>query len=85
MTVGELLDRMSAREFSEWMIYDELSPIGPERADWRAGMLATVIMKSAGSKRRLKPDDFMPQFRAPGSPSKTPEQMMAALRAALGG
>lgn len=29
MTVSELLDRVSSRELTEWMVYAELEPFGP--------------------------------------------------------
>lgn len=65
MTVAELLGRISSRELSEWMAYFEIEgPTGDARADWRAGMLASVIANAnrdpKRSPRAFEPQDFMP-------------------------
>lgn len=64
MPVAEAQQRISAHEFAEWLAYDRLSPFGPEREDWRAGMVASKIVNIfAGKGTRLaKPEDFMPTF-----------------------
>lgn len=47
MTVAELLDRMSSREFSEWMAYYGIEPFGEERADHVVSvMLSSFIHRS---------------------------------------
>lgn len=61
MPVGVMLASMSSRELSEWMAYYELEPFGEGRADLRAGTVAAVVARSAGSKS-AKPSDFMPDF-----------------------
>ena len=43
MTVAELLSRTTSRELSEWMVYYELEPFGEERADLRAGIVASTV------------------------------------------
>lgn len=55
---------MSAREFSEWIAYARLEPFGEERADLRAGIVASTIaaVNTPKGKRRPKPGDFMPEF-----------------------
>lgn len=82
MTVAELLERMSARELAEWMIYDEIEPLGPERADWRAAMQASTLVNVMGGRKgkRYKPADFMPRFGA--SRPKDSGGLMAAFMAA---
>lgn len=66
MTVGELLARISSRELSEWAAYYELEPWGEERADLRAGIVASTMANTARDpKKRQKPyraNEFMPQF-----------------------
>lgn len=69
MTVGELLQRMSSRELTEWMAFFSLEPWGTEVEDWRAGLIASTIANSyRDPKRRRKPyepSDFMPRYEAP--------------------
>lgn len=55
MTVAELLARISSRELSEWLCYfDLVGPPGEERADWRAGMVASVIANGNRDPKRQK-------------------------------
>lgn len=49
-TVGELMNGMDTYELSLWREFDRMSPIGDERADERAALLATVTARSAGAK-----------------------------------
>lgn len=87
MPVGELQQRMSAREFAEWIAYYQLDPFGEERADLRVATLTALtanIYKKKG-KPDFKPQDFMPFLP---KEEKTPEEMLAfveLLNAALGG
>ena len=71
MTVAELLDRMSSREFSEWMAYYAIEPFGEERADLRQALTTSAVHNSiqAQTKRPkwTKPEDFMP-FKEPAQP-----------------
>lgn len=65
MTVGELLGRASGRELTEWTAYYKLEPFGEERADVRAGVVASVIANvHRGKNRPFRPTDFM-VFRDP--------------------
>jgi hypothetical protein len=62
MTVEELSGRMSSRELSEWAAYFAIEPFGEERADLRAGIVASTIANvHAGRKGKpFAPVDFMP-------------------------
>ena len=75
MTVGELLQRMSSRELTEWMAFFSLEPWGTEVEDWRAGLIASTVANGyRDPKRRRKPyepKDFMPRYEAS---QKTEEQ-----------
>lgn len=66
MTVAELLARVSSRELSEWMAYSQVEPWGEERADLRAGIVASTVANTArNAKKRhkpFKPEEFMPTF-----------------------
>ena len=64
-----MLQAMPSRLVSEWMAYDKLSPIGPERDDLRAGSIAAVIANvNRDPKHRAdlyQPDDFALRFGPP--------------------
>ena len=64
--VGEMLRRMTSRELSEYMAYDQFEPIGEARADLRAGILASAVVNHSISPPRspTKPVDFMPFARS---------------------
>lgn len=63
MTVDEMLGRMSAREFAEWRAFDLRNPIGPERQDLMAAIVATTVANFSGrAKRQTKPKDFLPTY-----------------------
>lgn len=87
MTVRELLSRISSRELTEWMAYERITgPLDPRlRADISAGIVAATVANSSGSKKKLKPADFVPRWF---KRKKTPEEIWQdALKAnaALGG
>lgn len=66
--VGEMLTRMTSSEISEYMAYDRISPFGEERADLRAGIVASAVVNHSMSppKRPSKPSDFMPFVKSAG-------------------
>ncbi len=82
---------MSSREFVEWMAYYEFEPFGEERADLRAGIVAsTVANASRDPKRRrnpFRPLDFMPRFDGPKRPKGVQSMLkiVEMFNAALGG
>lgn len=92
MTVGELLQRMSSKEITEWIAFYEMEPWGCEIDDQRSGIIASTFANGFRDKRkRKKPfqvSDFMPD-RGPKKPVKKSWQSMLALvevmNAALGG
>lgn len=57
---------MPAHIWHEWLAYMKLEPIGEERADLRAGIIASTIANAnRNPKKRSKPftpKDFMPKF-----------------------
>ena len=62
-TVTELQQRMSSREFAEWMEYYQLDPFGDERADVRSAIVASTMANALlGSGEALDVDMFMPAF-----------------------
>ena len=62
MSVAEAQDRISAREFAEWIAYGTVEPFGEERADLRAGIIASTVA-NANSRKKFQASDFMPKFR----------------------
>lgn len=84
MTVRELLSRIDSRELSEWRAYYGLNPWGPERADLRAGTIASTVANCLTDKG-FKPSDFMPKYGpVPEEKPKTMQQLKdAAMKVAL--
>jgi len=65
MTVREAQARITSPEFSEWIAYNRLDPIGSERDDVRTAMLATLIANAWCRGKGQPPfhvDDFMPKW-----------------------
>lgn len=62
--MSELQQRISSREFIEYLAYFRLNPFGEERADLRMAIsTATIANRLAGSKKDLiKPQDLMIDF-----------------------
>jgi hypothetical protein len=62
MTRGEMMARMSAREFDQWIAYDRVEPIGEWRADIRNAMLMTLLanVHRDPKRRPFKLDQFLP-------------------------
>lgn len=87
--VDGLLAEMSSSQLAEWIAFYQLEPWGEERADLRAGIVASTIAnvnRSQKQKKPYKPDDFMPRFDVePEEPAETAMRLMAQMRAALGG
>lgn len=80
MTVGELLQRISADELTEWMAYERIAgPLGPDRGDYQAGVIAATIANVNRKKnsRKYRPADFIPRWMREAA--KTPEQMRTKL------
>jgi hypothetical protein len=62
LTVERLLSTISSAEFVEWMAFDAIDPIGEDRADLRAGMIAAAVCNAPyyKLKKRAQASDFMP-------------------------
>jgi len=81
MTVGEMLDRMSSSEFSEWMAYNAIEPFGPQREDLRAGSIASplVNLQIRSGRKKTKPSDWLMKFGK--QEPMDPEAMKALFKA----
>jgi hypothetical protein len=66
MTVSSLLDNISSKELTEWMIYDKLEPFGDSRGDIQAGIISASVYNSQGGNKgkAYSPSDFIPKFWA---------------------
>jgi hypothetical protein len=83
MPVEEMLGRMSSRELTEWMVYEEENgPLGPSRADQLAALVAAVIANANRGKRgrTFKPADFMPRW-GKRRRRQTPEEQKLVMEA----
>ena len=56
---------MSSREFTEWLAYARLEPLGPEADDHRMAQLMALTANVNRDPKRRKtpwaPDDFLPR------------------------
>ena len=77
----ELLERCDSREIAEWMAYDSVEPFGEDRADLRAGIIASTIANvNRESKRKaFVPRDFMPDFDSKPKPAQSQQEMTAVM------
>lgn len=83
MPRGEMLARMSSRELTEWMAYYDLERLGvsPEdRADLRAGIVASASLAPWSKHKAPSPVEFMP-FRE--EPEADPVATWQAIKAAF--
>ena len=91
MSVARAQQEVSSREFAEWQAYDRLDPIGDERADIAAGIVASVVANTNRDERKraepFKPGDFMANYdgRAPAREDSRVmvEKLKMGLRAAV--
>ena len=63
-----MLVQLPWRIWREWQVFAALEPFGEERADLRAGIVASVIancLARGRGKPAFKPRDFMPRFKEP--------------------
>jgi len=67
---------MTSRQFAEWQAYAAIEPWGEDRADLRAGIVASTVANYAGKSLKedasVSPIDFMPYAEKPkkAAPSK---------------
>lgn len=87
MTRDEMLRRMPATEFSDWIAFASIEPIGDARADMRAALeactFANYFKAANGSKTPpCKLEDFLFKFDPPKPQSD--DHMKAILRGVSG-
>lgn len=92
------LRHIGSRELAEWQAFFGLrGPTGDQRADLRAGVVASVVANANRDPKRRRrpfaPRDFMPRFGEDEPEAKAPQAqpwrqqlaMVELLNAALGG
>lgn len=72
MSVKQCQQVVDSAEFVAWQAYALLEPFGEERADLRAGIVASTIanVNRGRATPPFRPKDFMPEFRL-----RTPERV----------
>ena len=90
-----MLQRMPARVFDEWLIFNDSEPIGQGRGDVQAGIVAAtidnniknVIYVLTGERMDpTTPADFVPQYGRElegDDPVVAPEDLYSMMKAAL--
>ena len=78
MSVRAIQECTDSDEFAEWLAFQSIDPASEERADLRAGIIASVIANMMPNKgnRVLSPVDFMPFVVRP---KPTHEQLEAKI------
>ena len=59
---------MSARQFTEWQLYEVVEPFGERGHYWRMGQICAAIVNSQRTKKTdpiAKAEDFMPDTFQP--------------------
>lgn len=66
MTVGEMLERMDARELDAWMLYERVEPFGDRVTQMMVAQLTALVANVVRGKggREVKVEDLMPRFEA---------------------
>lgn len=76
-----MLARMPYRIYREWQTYATIEPFGDERADLRAGIVASTIANCLARKKgrpAFRPADFMPLFET--KQDKTPDDLFEQVK-----
>lgn len=80
-----MLRRMSSRELTQWQIFEATNPFPVRSGMYGAGVVAATF-SNLNSKKRYKPEDFIPTFERPKE--QTVDGMIgwvAQMNAAFGG
>jgi len=86
MTVGELLERISSRELTEWMAYAQVAPFG-ENIPYigHAITASTIANVNRGKHKPYDYTDFMPTFEKKEQTVEEMIQFAAMMTVGLGG
>ena len=87
MPVAELLERISSRELSEWMMFMQVEPFGSE-ASYIGHAITAQTIANANRQKGKKPykvKDFMPQFERQEQSVEEMVQFAQVMTLGLGG
>lgn len=81
-----MLAEMSSAQFAEWRAYAQIEPFGEDRADLRAGIVASTIANANRGKgqKPFTAQQFMPSFE-PETEEQARDRLIAKALNALGG
>jgi hypothetical protein len=66
MTVGEMLTRMTAREYDDWKRFAKHEPFGDRRGDVQAATVASAAINATrGKGAPIGVDAFLPDYDPP--------------------
>lgn len=60
------------------MAYERLEPFSDEVMRYMLAQIVVAIYKTAGSKKKLKPEDFMPKYKERAE--QTPQEIFKAFK-----
>ena len=85
MTVRSLLASTDAGEMAEWEAYFRIEPFGEDRADLRAGIVASTMANTVRGKgtKPFRPVDFMPYVDRAAQRRADARDLSKRLRAAF--
>lgn len=75
--------RLSARQIAGWMAYASVEPFGELQADYRAGVISSILANVNRGSRTAKsfgPADFFPWLDGGEARRKTPQELYQAVR-----
>lgn len=82
----ELQQSIGSRELTRWMAFDQISPIGDDRAEYLNGILCSLLFNiNRGKATAKKPSDFMPYIDREAIQRARDKQLSADLLAAFKG
>ena len=75
-----LLKSIDSEEYSYWLAFSRIELIGDERADYRNGIIASILANVHSSKdKNYSPIDFMPFIRQESKAKNMAKKLKAAL------
>ena len=80
MSVDEAQQRISSREFSEWIAYSQLEPFTDQRLELMIAQLTAIVANIASKGKAYKIEDFLLKIDAEHKERKSPQQMLAVFK-----
>lgn len=81
MVRSEMMERMPASEFVEWMVLEQIEPFGDRRADILAGIIAATVanVNRVKGQKPMAPEDFMIKWEKPAAKVQSPNDQLARM------